>query len=829
MTVRGSVHMESDVKLTEYIDKSILQTIQDAFSDMTGLAALTTNPDGTAVTEGSGFCRFCTELNRKCPLGKQLCEYSDKSGAMMTHRTGRPTWYYCHAGLIDFSAPIVVNGEMIGCFVGGQALTSPPDEAKCKAHAIRLGLDPDEYFDAIREVNIVSEEKVGKAMDFLYTISGVLSDMAYGKYTSEKASVELERVSRMKSDFLANMSHEIRTPMNAVIGMAEMALREDLPDSAREYISQIKSSGKLLLTIINDILDFSKIESGMLDIKLAEYEPVSLFDDVAAIIASKVLDKDVELILNLNTSIPKRLYGDGTRIRQILLNLGSNAVKFTESGQVRFVVDFSVLDADEILLSVSVEDTGIGIKDENLGKVFESFSQVDSKRNRSSGGTGLGLAISKELLSLMDGSLHVESEYKKGSVFSFKLPQRVIDHTPSMGIQDPGKYLVIGIFDNEYLLGGFTWDASKLGVSSMNIASDADLSMAVETAEKRNPGRKIYVFIEHKLFDEEKKEYFRTHPDKTVVVVTDYYSRLEKDLPNLMVTKKPMSAMNMALILGRGSVRQGSEDDAPESIPFTAPDAKVLIVEDNAVNLTVAVGLLEPLDMKISSAMSGKEAIRKIEEEHFDLILMDHMMPEMDGVETTRIIRRMYPDYDEVPIIALTANAVRGVREMFISEGMNDFVPKPIELPVLAAKLRQWLPPEKILTMTSTVPTETVRIGSDFARAKTAPELDKDEALKLLGSEKLFRQVLKEYLRIIPEKAERIEKLYRDENWPDYAVEIHGLKNASRQIGAGELMSLCEETENAVNARKLSLVHETHDKIVTMYKGYSDLLPEYLA
>ncbi|MCR5619614.1 MAG: PocR ligand-binding domain-containing protein [Lachnospiraceae bacterium] len=821
--------MESDVKLTEYIDKSILQTIQEAFSDMTGLAALITNPDGTAVTEGSGFCRFCTGLNRKCLLGKQLCEYSDKSGAMMTHRTGRPTWYYCHAGLIDFSAPIVVNGEMIGCFVGGQALTSPPDEAKCKAHAIQLGLDPDEYFDAIREVNIVSEEKVGKAMDFLYTISGVLSDMAYGKYTSDKASAELERVSRMKSDFLANMSHEIRTPMNAVIGMAEMALREELPDSAREYISQIKSSGKVLLTIINDILDFSKIESGMLDIKLAEYEPVSLFDDVVAIIASKVIDKDVELILNLNTSIPKRLYGDGTRIRQILLNLGSNAVKFTESGQVRFVVDFSVLDADEILLSVSVEDTGIGIKDENLGKVFESFLQVDSKRNRSCGGTGLGLAISKELLSLMDGSLHVESEYKKGSVFSFKLPQRVIDHTPSMGVADPGKYLVIGIFDNEYLLGGFTWDASKLGVSSMNIAPDADLSLAAETAEKRNPGRKIYVFIEHKLFDEEKKEYFRTHPDKTVVVVTDYYSRLEKDLPNLMVTKKPMSAMNMALILGRGSVRRGSEDDAPETIPFTAPDAKVLIVEDNAVNLTVAVGLLEPFNMKISSAMSGKEAIRKIEEEHFDLILMDHMMPEMDGIETTRIIRRMYPDYDEVPIIALTANAVRGVREMFISEGMNDFVPKPIELPVLAAKLRQWLPPEKILTMTSTVPTETVIIGNNFARVNTAPELDKDEALKLLGSEKLFRQVIKEYLRILPEKAERIEKLYREENWPDYAVEIHGLKNASRQIGAGELMSLCEETENAVNARKLSSVHESHDKIVTMYKGYSDLLPEYLA
>ena len=820
--------MESDVRLTKYIDKSILQTIQNAFSDMTGLAALITNPDGTAVTEGSGFCRFCTKLNRTSPLGKQLCEYSDKSGAMMTHRTGRPTWYYCHAGLIDFSAPIVVNGEMVGCFVGGQALTAPPDEAKCKAHAIQLGLDPDEYFDAIREVNIVSEEKVEKAMDFLYTISGVLSDMAYGKYTSDKAGAELERVSRMKSDFLANMSHEIRTPMNAVIGMAEMALREDLPDTAREYISQIKSSGKVLLTIINDILDFSKIESGMLDIKLAEYEPVSLFTDVAAIIDSKVLDRDVELILNLNTGIPKRLYGDGTRIRQILLNLANNAVKFTESGQVRFVVDYSKLDADEILLSVSVEDTGIGIKEEDLDRVFDSFSQVDSKRNRKGDGTGLGLAISRELLNLMDGQLHVESEYKRGSVFSFKLPQRVIDHTPSMSVKDPGKFLVIGVFDNEYLLGGFTWDASKLGVSSMDIASEADLALAVETAERRNPGRKIYVFIEQRLFDDEKKEYFRTHPDKTAVIVTDYYSRVDRDLPNLLVSKKPMSAMSMATVLGDGAARKGSEDDRPEEIPFTAPGAKVLIVEDNSVNLTVSVGLLEPLGMKITSAMSGKEAIRKIEEEHFDLILMDHMMPEMDGVETTRIIRRMYPDYDEVPIIALTANAVRGVREMFISEGMNDFVPKPIELPVLTAKLRQWLPPEKIMSAPPTVPAQTVRIGRNEVRRSSSPQLDKDEALKLLGSEKLFRQVVMEYLRIIPEKSERIEKLYREENWSDYAVELHGLKNASRQIGAAELTQLCEETENAVNLRKLAFVRDSHERIVSMYRGYSNLLPGYL-
>ena len=326
--------MESDTRLTDYIDKSILQTIQDAFSDMTGLAAITTNADGSAVTEGSGFCRFCTELNRKCPLGKQLCEYSDKTGAMGTHMNGRPNWYKCHAGLIDFSAPIVVGGEMIGCFVGGQVITEAPDEAKCREHAARIGADPDEYWAALKEVNIVSEDRIQKAMDFLYTISGVLSDMAYSKYNTEKANVEIERATRMKSDFLANMSHEIRTPMNAVIGMAEMALREDLPESARRYISQIKSSGRALLTIIDDILDFSRIESGKMNISPVEYEPVSLFNGVAGIIMTRLMDKNIELVLNLNVDMPRLLYGDCTRIRQVLINLANNAVKFTNSGMI---------------------------------------------------------------------------------------------------------------------------------------------------------------------------------------------------------------------------------------------------------------------------------------------------------------------------------------------------------------------------------------------------------------------------------------------------------------------------------------------------------------
>ena len=824
--------MTSEVKLTDYIDKDILQKIQDSFSDMTGLAALTTNADGTAVTEGSNFCRFCMELNRKCPLGNQLCEYSDKTGAMMTHSMGKPNLYTCHAGLVDFSAPIIINGEMIGCFVGGQALTSAPDMSRVKAHAIQLGIDPDEYWKAICEVPVLSEDKIQKAMDFLYTLSGVLSDIAYGKYTSDRAKVEMEHAVKMKSDFLANMSHEIRTPMNAVIGMAEMALREDIPDNARSYINQIKSSGRALLTIINDILDFSKIESGKMDISPVEYEPMSLFNDVANIIMTRLMDKEIELILNMNVDMPHLIYGDNVRIRQILINLANNAVKFTRSGQVRFVVDFTWIDSENIMLSVAVEDTGIGIKPENINKIFESFSQLDSKRNRDVEGSGLGLAISKNLLNLMNGTIHVESEYGRGSVFSFKLPQKVVDKTPSMSVKDPSGVLAIGLFENIYLSDGFTWDAAKLGVSVMNLALDADLPMACDTFRKRNPGRKLFVFVEQELLNEEKKAYFRNNPDICAVVVAGFFDKIESDLSNLLVVKKPISAMNMAMILNHEKVHYTVTEEHADEVSFTAPDAKVLIVDDNSVNLTVSEGLLEPLKMKTSTAISGKEAIRKIEETHFDLILMDHMMPEMDGVETTRIIRRMYPDYDNVPIIALTANAVNGVKEMFLSEGMNDFVAKPIELRVLVSKIRQWLPPELIVKNGSAQAGKEQDDDSSeeeiISGSGVLADLDTDEAMRLLGTEKLFNAVLAEYTRTIPEKVERVEKLYRTRKWADYAIEVHGLKNASRQIGAMELSSVCAELEKAARSGNEETIMQIHDGMVERYRAYEPVLKAYL-
>ncbi len=805
------IHMESDIKLTDYIDPGVLQVMQDAFSDLTGFAALTTDVDGEAVTEGSGFCRFCRELNRGCPLGLQLCNYSVKSGGERSFNNGVVTPYKCHAGLTLFSTPVIINGELAGCLGVGGVLTEKPDEEECKNHAALIGADPDKYWEAIKEVPVVEEESIRKAIKFIQVIADGLSNMAYANYNTEKANTEIARAAKMKSDFLANMSHEIRTPMNAVIGMAEMALREDIPDSARSYISQIKSSGRALITIINDILDFSKIESGKMDICPMEYEPIGLFNDVAGIIMTRLIEKNIELILNFNVDMPKLLYGDSARIRQILINLANNAVKFTSSGQVRFVIDFSWIDDEYIMLNVSVEDTGIGIKPENLEKIFDSFSQVDSKRNRSVEGTGLGLAISRQLLNLMNGSLHAESEYKKGSVFSFKLPQKVVDKTPAMRVTSTEDVLAIGMLENEYVSGGFTWDAAKLGVSAVNLAVDADMALALDTVRKRNPDRKVFVFVDQNVLDDEKIAYFRNNPEVNAIVVADFFSMVHVDVPNLLIVKKPLSAMSLAMILNHICTRPEAMDDMAEDISFTAPEAKILIVEDNSVNLTVAEGLLRPLKMMISAATSGKEAIRKIEEEHYDLILMDHMMPEMDGVETTRIIRRMYPDYDDVPIIALTANAVSGVKEMFLSEGMNDFVPKPIEIGRLAGVIRKWLPKEKIVSG----PGESYEVkDSDFS------DLDTEEALKMLGSEELLKSVISEFVRNIPEKSGNLEKLFFAKRWADYSIEIHGLKNACRQIGATELTRMCAELEEAGRAEDEVFIMENHEKMLKKYRAY---------
>ena len=437
------MEMKYDLYLTDLISRDILQKMQDAFSRLTGMSVITTDTNGIAVTEGSYFSDFCKNYTRNSPVGCMLCAKSNKAGAELALQEGKSIIYPCYAGLMNFGAPIMVEGKLVGCVIGGQVITEMPDPVKMKIIAAEIGADLNEYLEAFQKVKVVDIEEIDNAAKFLSAMVEVMSDMASNQYLVHQAKADMERTSNMKSDFLANMSHEIRTPMNAVIGMAEMALREDLPGPARNYINQIKEAGKSLLTIINDILDFSKIESGKMDINVVEYEPMAVINDVTNIVMTRLKGKDVELLLDISPNLPNKLLGDNVRIKQVLLNIANNAAKFTNTGKIMLKMYYLQIDDGNIELHISVEDTGIGIRKEDRYKLFRSFQQLDSKRNRNIEGTGLGLAISKQLLHLMKGDIWVESEYEKGSIFSFFIPQKVVDKTPCISVREPGSRIAV--------------------------------------------------------------------------------------------------------------------------------------------------------------------------------------------------------------------------------------------------------------------------------------------------------------------------------------------------------------------------------------------------
>jgi CheY-like chemotaxis protein/nitrogen-specific signal transduction histidine kinase len=608
--------------------------------------------------------------------------------------------------------------------------------------------------------------------------------------TLEERVESARRANEAKSEFLAKMSHEIRTPMNAILGMSELILREDTSVIVRQHAENVQQSGTNLIAIINDILDLSKIESGKMEIVDGRYELASLINDIISIVRIRVLDKPVQFVTNIDSRLPAKLIGDEVRTRQILLNLLSNAIKYTNTGYIKLSVTGTPCADGMTKLSFSREETGNGIREEDRARLWSSFTQFDRQKNANIVGTGLGLAITKELAISMGGDVEVSSVYGSGSTFTATVLQRAASVDILAEVEDPGSKRTL-VYENRSICAeSIAWSLENLGVPYKlgTIADSLEHSLSSESY--------AFVFVAMPLLEEASKLSGQLSPSTSVVLLAEYGETVS--VPDRSVAAMPVYTGSLANILNGAQIIGYAEK---ENIhwQYTAPTARLLIVDDINTNLQVAEGLMSPLEAVIDTALSGAEALHYVQEYDYDIVFMDHMMPDMDGVETTAIIRAFAGEkYQNMPIIALTANAVSGMREQFLASGFNDYLAKPIEMKKLFSVINMWIPKEKRIygvkkSTQAIVSDEDLGIvidGVDTALAIKAMANSVDKYMRILAT---FCTDVRERLRVLEHAPEDGEDLRL------FITQVHALKSASRSIGAAEVSHLAEELEHAGN------------------------------
>lgn len=536
------------------------------------------------------------------------------------------------------------------------------------------------------------------------------------------AKILAENARKAKSDFLANMSHEIRTPINVVIGMNEMILRESDNQQVLEYAQNIEAASHTLLSTVNDILDFSKIESGKMEIIDHEYKLGELLNDAINMIEIKAEQKALKFEVSIDSNIPNLLYGDDIRIKQILLNLLNNAVKYTESGMVKLLVRGTMTDGENVALNISIEDTGIGIKQEDLTKLFEGFHRFELEKNRAIEGSGLGLAIAYRLAMLMNGRIKAESEYGKGSIFTLHIDQKIMSDE------------MIGSFEEKY--------------------------------------------------------------------------------------------------------RHSAQPSHCYHTMYVAPDAHVLVVDDNRMNLLVVKNLLKKTEINVTTCMNGSDALNCMANKKFDVIMLDHMMPGMDGIETLKSSKQMEINASrQTPVIALTANAVSGVKEMYLEAGFDDYMSKPIEGIALEKMLEKYIPQEKIIyneTFTEAVHEAT---GAVETPQEEYPLMDEQQGIRYCAdSEDMYGEILSIFVEMYDDKLKELNKFFEQRDWHAYTVSIHALKSNSLNVGGIRLSKLCLSLETAgkhIGAgenieQETEYILDNHNTAMTLYEETIEAAKQYL-
>jgi signal transduction histidine kinase/CheY-like chemotaxis protein/HPt (histidine-containing phosphotransfer) domain-containing protein len=708
------------------------------------------------------------------------------------------------AGYLNFATALVsaTAGEYAGTYIGGISVVLLI--TIIGPFSLRMKII---YF--VSTVAVFLTASIFSNLDYSnlsvkYSINDVLATFVVGmvyvsilgniRYNAWKQRMELkdtinqlQAASKAKNDFLAKMSHEIRTPMNAITGMAELALREDMTSTAKEHVFTIKQASANLLSIINDILDFSKIESGKLEIVKSSYQFSSLVNDVVNIVRMRVVDSNVQFVVNIDSKLPNALFGDEVRIRQVLLNILSNAVKYTKDGFISFAINGEIIDNDTVCMTIEVTDSGKGIKEEDVKKLFSEFVQVDLTANKGIEGTGLGLAITKNLVEAMSGDINVHSEYGKGTMFTITIPQKIYSPEPIAAIKNPEEKTVLVYERREIYADSIVCTVDNLDVTCERAESDDDMR------EKLKAKDYSFIFVEFSLLGNVKKIVSECNSKAQIVLLAEFGDVIYDK--SLSVISMPVHSISVANILNGISDNFTFSASKNMIADFSAPRARVLIVDDINTNLKVAEGLLSPYNMKVDLALSGAEAIKAARGVNYDLVFMDHMMPEMDGIEATRLMR-MYGC--SVPIIALTANAVSGTKEMFLSNGFNDFLSKPIDVIKLDSMLKRWIPKEK-------------------QEKQTAHSVQKNT------------QVLDAFYKDGIQKIDEIKKCLETNNYSLYTIHIHGLKSAAANIGASKLSELAKELEMAGKREDIAFIKERNDAFLTALQTYLNSIGETLS